>query len=148
MIPSANRSGTLSSTVVSTPADYHIPYEELELKAADGVKIKAYLLLQRRTPSRAGETPVDDQPVDSLRVGENPVSALRRRGRPAREINTSCSPYSLLLLDPQYYSSTRTPETWGTGYHSPACSTTTFAVMCSCYRTEGKEYCCVPIFSN
>lgn len=147
MIPSANHSGILPSTVVPTPADYDIPYEELELKAADGVKIKAYLLLQMRTSSRAGETLVEKEPVDSVRVGKNPVSALRRRGRPAKEINTSCSPYSLLLLDPQYYSSTRMPEMWGTGYPWPAFSTT-LAVMCSCYRTGGKEYYCVPIFSN
>jgi hypothetical protein len=60
------RSSTSFLAVVSTPADYDIPYEELELKAADGVKIKAYLLLQKRIGN--------DAPHPPLRVAENEVS--------------------------------------------------------------------------
>ena len=33
---------------VATPLDYHIPYDDLELIAADGVKVKAYLMKQRK----------------------------------------------------------------------------------------------------
>ena len=36
------------TTEVSTPMDHGLPYEDLTLDTSDGVRIRAYLLLQRR----------------------------------------------------------------------------------------------------
>lgn len=36
-----------SRLTVATPAEYDLPYEDLELLTPDGVKIKAYLMLQQ-----------------------------------------------------------------------------------------------------
>lgn len=47
---------------VATPLDYHIPYDDLELVAADGVKVKAYLMKQRK------EDRYDSRALDNLEV--------------------------------------------------------------------------------
>lgn len=48
--------------VVSTPADFEIPYEDLELTTRDGVKIKAYLMIPKQKVPEDDEvvSPVDD----------------------------------------------------------------------------------------
>lgn len=46
--------------VVSTPADHGMPYVEIELETSDGVKIKAYLLVQRRHLAGASEELPED----------------------------------------------------------------------------------------
>lgn len=48
--------------VVSTPADFEMPYEDLELTTRDGVKIKAYLMLQKQevTEDDAALSHLDD----------------------------------------------------------------------------------------
>ena len=44
-------------TVVPTPADHGLPYQDLTLDTEDGVKLKSFLLMQRR--HLPGEEPRD-----------------------------------------------------------------------------------------
>ncbi|KAF8328136.1 alpha/beta-hydrolase [Cantharellus anzutake] len=52
---------------VSTPADYEIPYDDLELESADGTRVKAYLIKQRKVfvGHNAAFVPQDLGAVDS-----------------------------------------------------------------------------------
>lgn len=60
--------------VVSTPADHGMPYVELELETSDGVKIKAFLLVQRRHLAGATEEPPEDDGTQTaLRDSEDEV---------------------------------------------------------------------------
>ncbi|CAG8736940.1 13915_t:CDS:2, partial [Acaulospora colombiana] len=48
---------------VPTPADYGLPYEDLTLDTSDGIKIKCYLMVQRR--ALPGETAKEGADVDT-----------------------------------------------------------------------------------
>ena len=43
---------------VPTPAQFNIPYEDLELTTEDNVKLKCYLMIQSRALSEHGATPM------------------------------------------------------------------------------------------
>jgi len=61
---------------VPTPADYGLPYEDVTLDTPDGIKIKCYLLVQRRhllgsgsgdkEPDGEGDTAEEDRKVRIL----------------------------------------------------------------------------------
>lgn len=52
---------------VATPADYEIPFENLELTSSDGVRIKAYFMKQRKQlVGHAPEASVDESISDEL----------------------------------------------------------------------------------
>jgi hypothetical protein len=48
---------------VPTPADHGLPYEDLSLDTSDGVRIKSYLLVQRR--HLPGDTRDNDSALDA-----------------------------------------------------------------------------------
>ena len=39
---------------MATPKDYNIPYQDLELVAQDGVKLRCYMMIQKRSLSELG----------------------------------------------------------------------------------------------
>jgi len=47
-------------TAVSTPAEYEIPFDDLELRSADGTKVKAYLMKQRKELVGSNEAQVPE----------------------------------------------------------------------------------------
>ncbi|PVF98684.1 alpha/beta-hydrolase [Serendipita vermifera] len=61
---------------VPTPADYGLPYEDLVLDTSDGIKIKCYLLVQRRAlpgESAKEEADVDTAEEDRKYAGSRPT---------------------------------------------------------------------------
>ena len=51
---------------VPTPADFHLPYEDLELTTEDNVKLKCYFMVQKRSLTELGaaEMPMPDDFTD------------------------------------------------------------------------------------
>jgi hypothetical protein len=139
-----------SSVEVSTPMDHGLPYEDLTLDTSDGVRIKAYLLLQRRY------LPGDHANGKPL-VSEEDVAEADRKVWML--LNASCQPYlhesgTLSIIDPTNYHdihsrslpahvlqsscSMVTGETLAIECLLPGYFIPRFGAMSSCYHTEGR----------
>jgi len=67
-----------SRETVSTPADYEIPFDDLELRSADGTKVKAYLMKQRKelVGSNAAQVP-ERLRADDLKLTDDEYASTR-----------------------------------------------------------------------
>lgn len=106
-------------TDVATPADYEIPFENLELVASDGVLVKAYLMKQRKTlvghaPEMSDNIPpseqTDDEVPSNFRILIGDMVSQTSQISMQVPVRPSCF-------------STRMPEMSGIDYPSDECST-------------------------
>lgn len=138
---------------VSTPMDYGLPYEDLTLDTSDGVRIKAYLLLQRRY--LPGDH-ADGKPL----VSEEDVAEADRKVWNLDVTFTSCRqttrvpcrwtirlttmiPFLVVCQHTSY--STYVPWQWGEHWPpSAACPNTLFqdSMQCHFAIVQGVSSCC------
>jgi hypothetical protein len=108
---------------VPVPTQYDLPYEDLTLVTRDGVKIRCYLLTQRKELNLATKTT-----FESLQEAEEPPekvdTVLYLRFRQAHVPG-----YSMPPLDQRLSCFTGMVETWGIGYRSRRFSTSRCAAM-------------------
>ncbi|TDL20367.1 alpha/beta-hydrolase [Rickenella mellea] len=62
-----------SRTDVPVPTDYGVPYEDLSLDTSDGVKIRTFLLMQRRNIPQAADIPNTDDMSDADFAARRPT---------------------------------------------------------------------------
>ena len=136
---------------VSTPMDHGLPYEDLTLDTSDGVRIRAYLLLQRRYlpgDHAEGKPLVSEEDVVEADRKVKTLVILSPRACPANGSNAlllDCSTNNYDVLSRslpahvlQYSCFMVTAGTLATEYLLPGYFIPRSDAMSYCYRTEGR----------
>ncbi len=101
---------TLGDEAVASPADHGMNYEDLTLETPDKVKIKAYVLIQRR--HLPGESTSEDKVVKDAAEEDRNVCNRIICWFPVDHSFSSLHGHDL-----QCSCFTEMPEMWDTGYH-------------------------------